>query len=92
MTDQDYVDRLLELSTEFGKLVAANDDLASKIPPGAVIVFQVAGEPEFNRRAMTLARERHAHEPTLPVMVVHVDGLAPSASRLLNPHVEPASL
>jgi hypothetical protein len=83
MTDQEYVDRLLELSTEFGKLVAGDERLASGIPLGAVVVFQVGHDVEFNRRAMAMAQERHH--------VVHIDGLAPAASRLINPHLEPAS-
>lgn len=92
MTDQAYVDRVLELSTEFGKLVANDESLASRIPPGAVIVFQLSGENEFNRQAMAIAQERHVREPSLPVIIVRVDGLAPPTSRLLNPHLESASL
>jgi hypothetical protein len=92
MTDQEYVERLLELSAEFTKLVASDDRLASQIPPGAVIVFQIAGETEFNQRAMAMAQERRAREPSVPVIVVRIDGLAPPASRLINPHLEPASL
>ena len=92
MTDQEYVDRLLELSAEFGKLVAADERLASRIPPGAVIIFQIGTDTEFNRRAMALAKERRTREPAVPVMVVRVDGLAPPTSRLINPHLEPVSL
>jgi len=92
MTDHEYVERLLELSTEFDKLVVGNERLASMIPSGAAIMFQVAGETEFNRRAVAIAQERHRHEPSLPIMVVRVDGLTPSTSRLINPHLEPASL
>ena len=92
MSDQEYVDRLLELSTEFGKLVVSNERLASQIPPGAFIVFQVTGDAAFNQQAMSIARERHRKEPSLSAIVVRVDGLAPPSSRLLNPHLEPASL
>ena len=92
MTDQEYVERLLELSTEFGKLVAGDETLASRIPAGAAIVFQLAGETEFNLRAMAIAQERHRREPSLSLLVVRVDGLAPPSSRLINPHLEPASL
>lgn len=91
MTDEEYVDRLLELSTEFGKLVAGDERFASRIPPGAVVTFQVGHDVEFNRRAMAMAEERHRREPTVPMLVVHIDGLAPAASRLINPHLEPAS-
>ena len=92
MTDQEYIDRVLELSLEFGKLTVGDERLASAIPLGAVIVFQISGDTEFNHRAMVMARERHVREPSAPIMVVRVDGLAPSASRLINPHLEPASL
>lgn len=92
MTDQEYVERLLELTTEFGKLVVADARLASGIPPGAVIVFQIGTETEFNRLAMAIARERHAREPSLPMVVVRVDGIAPPTSRLINPHLERAPL
>ena len=92
MTDQEYVERLLELSTEFGKLVASDERLASNIPPGAVVTFELAGDTEFNSRAMAMAKERHTREPSLPVIVVRVDGLVPPTSRLINPRVTPASL
>lgn len=92
MTDQEYVERLLELSAEFSKLVTADERLASQIPLGAAVVFQVSGQTGFNRRAMATAKERHAHDPSLPIMMVHVDGLAPPASRLINPHLESVSL
>lgn len=92
MTDQEYVDRLLELSAEFTKLLTADEGLAARIPPGAVIVFQITGDTAFNQRAMTIAKERHAKELSLPMIIVHVDGLVPATSRLINPHLETASL
>ena len=91
MSDQEFVDELLELSTEFGKLVATDEALAAKIPPGAIIVFQVNGHATFNQRAKTMAQERHQREPAVPVLMVHVEGLSPPTSRLINPHLEVAS-
>ena len=70
MTDQEYIDRVLELSLEFGKLTVGDERLASAIPLGAVIVFQISGDTEFNRRAMAMAQERHVREPAVPIMVV----------------------
>lgn len=92
MNDDDYVSRLLELSAEFGRLTAQNEQLAARIPLGAAIVFQITGDVEFNRQAMTIAKERHEQDPSVSIIVVHVDGLAPVTSRLLNPHLELASL
>lgn len=66
MTDQEYVDRLLELSAEFTKLLTADEGLAARIPPGK--------------------------ERSLSMIIVHVDGLVPATSRLINPHLETASL
>lgn len=92
MTDQEYLERVLELSTEFGKLAVEDEELASRIPLGAAIVFQITGETDFNRRAMALAKERRGRESSLPMIVVRIDGLAPPTSRLINPHLEPAAL
>ncbi len=92
MTDHEYVDRLLDLSAEFGRLTAQDEQLAARIPLGAAIVFQITGDVEFNRQAMTIAKERHAQDPSVSIIIVHVDGIAPLTSRLLNPHLEAASL
>jgi hypothetical protein len=92
MTDREYMDRLLDLSTEFGRLTAQNEQLAARIPLGAAIVFQMTGDEEFNRRTMAIAKERHEQDPSVSIIIVHVDGIAPLTSRLLNPHLEPASL
>ena len=91
MSDDEFINQLLDLSSEFSKLVMADDTLAAKIPAGAAIVFQITGQSDFNRRAMAIAHDRHQREPSLPVVVVRVDGLAPPTSRLINPHLELAT-
>ena len=91
MSDDDFVSQLLDLSGEFSKLLMTDVALAAKIPQGAAIVFQIADQSDFNQRAMAIAHERHQREPALPVIIVHVDGLSPPTSRLLNPHLELAT-
>ena len=90
MTEREFADRVLELGSEFDRLVLRDEKLANRIPNHAVIVFQVNGDTAFNRRARDLAKRNR--EPGQPIVVVSVSGLAPPlASRLLDPKIKIAS-
>lgn len=88
MTDHAYFERALELATEFDRYVLAHPDVAERIPPDALLVFQLADDPAFSQRSLELARARR--EPGQPVVLVQVQTLRPPLeSRLVDPHVEP---
>lgn len=90
MSERDFADRMLELSSEFDRLVLHDEKLANGIPNNALIVFQVNGDEAFNRHARDLAKR--SREPNQPVVVVSVSGLAPPlTSRLIDPKIQVAS-
>lgn len=90
MTEGEFADRMLELSSELDRLVLRDEKLADRIPNNAVIVFQVNGDEAFNRHARDLAKR--SRQPNQPVVVVSVSGLAPPlTSRLIDPKIEVAS-
>jgi len=44
-----YVDFLPMLSSEFQRYLMENEEDAEKLPKNALVIFQVEGEPDFNR-------------------------------------------
>ena len=85
--DSELAKRNLELSFEFSRFVLANPEVEGKIPENAVVIFDIADDPEltaYNRRMSETSREGHQ-----PVIVVHIKGLAPT--RLIEPTVSLAS-
>lgn len=90
MTDQEFFERSLELSTEFDRYVLAHPEVAERIPPDALIVFQLADDPAFSQRSLELARTHRASNQ--PVLLVQVQTLRPPLeSRLVNPRIEALS-
>jgi len=90
MTDQAFFERSLELATEFDRYVLAHPEVAERIPPDALLVFQLADDPVFSQRSLELARTRR--EPNQPVVLIQVQTLrSPLESRLVDPRVEPVS-
>ena len=83
MTEQHVVEKNLELSTEFSKLLLTHPELEAKIPEGAQIVFLVANDPALSRKNRALAAEQKKNGQT--VLFVHVKGLRPDTSRLIAP-------
>ena len=90
MTDQEFFERSLELATEFDRYVLAHPEVAERIPPEALIVFQLADDQAFSQRSLELARTRRI--PSQPVVLVQVQTLRPPLeSRLVNPRIEALS-
>jgi hypothetical protein len=89
MTEQECFEKNLELSTEFSKYVLAHPELEAQIPDGAQVVFLVESNPELSRKNRELARQQK--EEGQSVVFVHVKGLRPEASRLIEPRLELAA-
>ena len=89
MTEQNYFEKNLELSTEFSKYLLAHPELESQIPEGAQIVFLVESDPVLSRKNLELAKQQQAQKQ--PVLFVHVKGLRPELSRLIEPRLEKAA-
>ena len=87
---RDFAQKQFELAAEFGKFVFDHPEIDERLPEGAFIYFEVAGEPDFNRYSRELA-DRQQREEGVPVVLVRVKGLAPpQGSRLIEPVIEPA--
>lgn len=85
----DFAQKQLELTAEFGKFLFDHPEVDERLPDGAYVYFEVAGEPEFNRYNRELA-ERQQREEGVPIVRVRTKGLAaPQGSRLLDPVIEP---
>jgi len=88
---EEFAQRQLELTGEFGKYVIDHPEVDDLLPPESYIYFRVVGEEEFNRYSRVLA-EKHLREIGTPIVCVRVKGLAPlQGSRLIDPIIEPES-
>ncbi len=86
---QEFAQRQLQLTAEFGKYVIDHPEVDDLLPPESYIYFEVAGEEEFNQFGRQLA-EKRLREAGSPVICVRVKGLAPpQGSRLIDPVIEP---
>ncbi len=92
MIDPDqFAQKQLELTGEFGKYVIDHPEVDVVLPPESYIYFEVAGEEEFNRYGRELA-EKQFREEGLPIVCVKVKGLTPpQGSRLIDPIIQPVS-
>jgi len=88
---REFARKQFELAAEFGKFVFDHPEIDERLPEGAFIYFEIAGEPEFNQYSRELA-DRQQREEVVPVVLVRVQGLAPPrGSRLIEPIIEPTS-
>jgi hypothetical protein len=88
---EEFAQRQLELTGEFGKYVIDHPEVDDLLPPESYVYFQVVGEEEFNRCSRELA-EKYFREIGTPIVCVRVKGLAPlQGSRLIDPIIEPES-
>jgi hypothetical protein len=85
--DKELAAKNMELAFEFSRLVLAKPELARKIPDNALVVFEVEGDAALTTYSKRTAKE--IQEPKQPIVVVHVEGLAPS--RLIHPELRPAA-
>jgi hypothetical protein len=90
MNSQEFADRQLELTAEFGKYVFAHPEVDDQIPNGAYVYFEVEGDSAFNAYTRTLADRKR--KEGVPVVLVRSKGLAPPQdSRLIDPVIEAVS-
>lgn len=81
--DGELAKKNLEISFEFSRYLLSNPTLQDRIPDNALIVFDIADDPELTKYNRALARSnREAHQR---VVTVHIQGIAPT--RLLKPTV-----
>ena len=87
MTDKDFFEEAVEVSTEFDKYVLAHPEIAEKIPQDALLVFLLENNPEFNKKSIELANKQRSTNQQ--VVVIRAENLLPAfESRLVNPRVE----
>ena len=90
MTDKEFFEKSLEISTEFDKYIFAHPDIAEKIPSGALIVFEIEDDLEFTQKSFETAKKNK--EKNQSIVVVKIKSLLPPLeTRLLNPKLEPIS-
>lgn len=90
MTENEFFERSLEISTEFDRYVLAHPEVAEKIPDDALLIFLLEDDAEFSKRSLEIARKKR--EEGQPVVLVKIKGLAPPVvSRLIEPRLEVAS-
>ena len=88
---EEFAQRQLELTGEFGKYIIDHPEVDDLLPPESYIYFQIDGDEEFNRYSRELA-EKRPREIGTPIVRVRVKGLAPlQGSRLIDPVIEPVS-
>lgn len=82
-------DKIIELSTEFGKYLLDHPEIAEKIPPDAQIVF-INRSPEGSELTKyNLHLAKQAKRENRPLVLVKIKGLYPKEkSRLIKPEVE----
>jgi len=88
---REFAKKQFELAAEFGKYVFAHPEVDERLPDGAFVYFEIEGEPDFRQYSKELAAKQRREEG-VPVVLVHVKGLAPpQQSRLIDPVIEAIS-
>ena len=72
---REFAQKQFELAAEFGKFVFDHPEIDERLPDGAFIYFEVAGEPDFNQYSRELGERRRAEGMT--AVCVRTKGLAP---------------
>lgn len=73
------------LVTEFDRYLVEHPEFAKKLPRNAQIVIQVEGDEEYNAWSREIAEKQR--EKGQAAIYVHVKGLKPAHSRLIEPVV-----
>ena len=73
------------LIREFNEYLFDHPEFLQDIPDGAIVVLQVADDPEYNAWSRALAEANR--EPGRSLAFVHVESLGPRRSRLVNPRL-----
>jgi len=85
MTEQEFFERNLVLTTEFDRYLLDHPEMAEQVPLNAQIVLLPQDDPELCQKNRAVAAAQR--EPGQSVVYVHIDKLAPSVPRLVNPHL-----
>jgi len=87
MTDKEFFDHAVEISSEFDKYVLSHPEITEKIPDDALVVFFLENDPEFNKKSLEIAHKQH--KPNQPLVRVSVEKLLPPfETRLVNLQLE----
>lgn len=84
-----FEQRHATLIREFNEYLFEHPEFAERIPAGAVVVIQIADDPEYNAWSRLLAESNR--EPGRPLVYLHIEALAPRRSRLVNPQLRMTS-
>lgn len=71
--------------SEFDRYVIGHPEFAKKIPRNVQIVLQVEGDEEYNAWSRKIAEKQR--EKKQKAVYVHIKGLKPAYSRLMEPVV-----
>ena len=85
MSEKEFFEKNLVLTTEFDRYVLEHPEVAEQIPLNAQIVLLPEDDPEFCQRNREVAAAQR--EPNQPIVYVRIEKLAPQISRLVNPQL-----
>jgi len=81
------VEKNITLSFEFERYVVEHPEILEQIPDGAAVIFLPKDDPELYRINLETARKAQAEGKAASIVFLEVEALAPSRSRLVNPHL-----
>lgn len=73
------------LIREFNQYLFDHPEFADEIPPGAIMVLQLAEDDEYNQWSRRLAEANR--ESGRPLVYIDIQALAPERSRVVNPRL-----
>ena len=88
MTNQEFFEKNLELSTEFSKYLLAHPEMESRLPQDAQVIFLVESDPALTQKNLELAKKYRQEGQA--VVFVRIKGLRSEVSRLIDPRLEEA--
>ena len=84
-----FEQRHATLIREFNEYLFEHPEFAERIPAGAIVVIQIANDPEYYAWSRVLAESNR--EPGRPLVYLHIEALSPRRSRLINPQLRMTS-
>lgn len=85
MTEKEFFEKNLILTTEFDRYLFEHPEVAEQIPLNAQVVLLPEDDPELCEKNRAVAAAQR--EPGQPVVYVRITKLAPLLSRLVNPQI-----
>jgi hypothetical protein len=85
MTEKEFFEKNLVLTTEFDRYLVEHPEVAEQIPLNAQIVLLPENDPELCEKNRVVAAAQR--EPGQAVVYVRITQLAPLLSRLVNPQI-----